>query len=399
MACIRREGRTDPQPLVRAASDTSERIVATTVGDEHACAVSSRDVAYCWGKADGWLLGTEDSASAVRVAGNHRFTSVAAGGSFTCAIDVDGQAFCWGRAQKGQLGAGAFFDAAQRPQSVAGEHHFGSVVAGREHACAIDDTGAAWCWGDNTYGQLGDSSTRYASVPVRVLGQKLFLKLGAGAESNSTCGVTNLGQGFCWGYNGSGQLGDGTTRSRNTPVRIKGLTQLRAIDPGADATCALTIAADVYCWGSNAVGQLGLGYAIRDTVMITPSERVRVSEKFASVSAGDKTACAVSVVGRTYCWGSADGSLLGSNADDSCTDRMAKCTRNPVLVHSGARFIQIALGPNDRVCGAGRVPTQAPTYCWGRSFTNPSTSVVDTPALLPPAPLVAVPAQTVAAKR
>src|SRR3954464_10542514 len=75
VACIRREGRTELQPLAHAAMDGSDRIVVTTVGGEHACAISSRDVAYCWGKADGWLLGTDDTASAVRVAGDHRFTS------------------------------------------------------------------------------------------------------------------------------------------------------------------------------------------------------------------------------------------------------------------------------------------------------------------------------------
>lgn len=363
---MRREANTDPQPSARVASDTSDRVVATTLGDAHACALSSRNIAYCWGAPDGWLLGTEDSiAGAMRVGGNHLFRSVAAGGSFTCAIDDAGQAFCWGRGQKGQLGAGSFFDASQLPQAVAGEHHFASLVAGHEHACALDDAGAAWCWGDNAHGQLGDSTTAYASLPVRVSGGQRFMRLGAGAESNSTCGITFLGEGFCWGENGRGQLGDGTTASRSGPVRVKGLSNLRAIDPGADATCALGGTGAVHCWGSNALGQLGAGYAVRDTLVTSPS-RVRVPEKFVAVSAGDRLACAVASTGAAYCWGAASEPQLRAGSDDTCSANKLRCTRNPVHIRGGT-VTGVALGPNDRACGASRTPPRG-ALCWGRAF-------------------------------
>lgn len=369
VACMRREANTDAQPIVRTASDTSDRIVATTVGDEHACALSARDVAYCWGTSDSWLLGTEDPVmGATRVAGDHRFKSVAAGGRFTCAVDIDGQAYCWGRGHKGELGAGAFFDASQVPQPVSGEHRFVSLVGGREHACALDRAGAAWCWGDNEVGQLGDSTTSYASRPVLVLGGQRFKLLGAGAESNTTCGVTFLDEGFCWGANESGQAGNGITRSSMVPVRVKGLSNLRSIDAGADATCALTNAGAVYCWGDNTLGQLGAGYAVRDPLITSPS-RVRVPERFVSVSAGDKRACAVASAGATYCWGSAAEPMLGAGADDVCTERKIRCTRNPILVRGG-RLAQVAVGPSDRACGAASSSGRVAVYCWGRPFNT-----------------------------
>src|SRR6185503_3062789 len=91
VACMRREANTDAQPLARVPSDTSERVVVTTVGAEHACALSSRSLAWCWGDLDGSPPGTEAAvAGAVRIGGDHRFRSIAAGGSFTCGIDTDG---------------------------------------------------------------------------------------------------------------------------------------------------------------------------------------------------------------------------------------------------------------------------------------------------------------------
>jgi alpha-tubulin suppressor-like RCC1 family protein len=316
----------------------------------------------------------------MRVAGDHQFSDIAAGSSFTCAIDMVGEAFCWGGGQRGQLGAGAFFDFAYEPQSVAGAHRFISVVAGKEHACGIDDLGAAWCWGDNSYGQLGDSTVNYASVPVRVAGDHVFKQLGAGAESNTTCGVTTDGAAFCWGFNGRGPLAHGVANPSSVPVKVPRLSRLRSIDPGTGEACALDNRGDVYCWGSNAFGQLGLGYPVRDTLIPTPAQRVSTDEKFVSLSVGDGRACAVSRTGATYCWGSADKRLLGVKPDDTCTDRQISCARSPSVVRD-ASLTQVALGPNDRICGAGRYPTTAPVYCWGRDFAQPAQLVVQAKAV------------------
>ena len=294
------------------------------------------------------------------------------------------QAYCWGGGQKGQLGAGAFFDFAVEPQSVAGDHRFITIAAGRQHACGVDDTGAAWCWGDNSYGQLGDSSVKYASIPVRVAGGHVFKQLGAGAESYTTCGVTTDGAAFCWGrgVNGRGPLARGgeIASLNSVPVKVPRLSRLRAIDPGTDVACALDTRGDVYCWGSNAFGQLGLGYPVRDTLIPTPTQRVSSDEKFVSLSVGEARACAVSRTGATYCWGLGDKQLLGVRPDDSCTDRQVSCVRSPSRVRD-ASLTQVVLGPNERICGAGRYATTAPVYCWGRDFAQPTQLVSQAKAI------------------
>ena len=373
-------------------------MIATTVGDAHACALTKRAIAYCWGTNDPYLLGAGsdakiDSGRPVRVAGDHQFRAIAAGRSFTCAVDMSAHAFCWGGGNKGQLGGGSFFDRADRPQPVAGGQTFVTIAVGRDHACALDTAAAAWCWGDNSYGQLGDSATAAASRPVRVAGNHTFSFIAAGAEANTTCGATATGAAFCWGANDRGQLGDGTTRESNAPVQVRGLADIVAIDPGADVSCALTSHHDVFCWGSNANGQLGLGYPVRDTLIASPTQHVRTGEKFTAVSAGAKRACAVAWNGAVYCWGSAEEDLLGTDADDSCTGGMfsRSCTRSPGLVRGNAAMTFVSVGPNDRICGAGR-HSATPVYCWGRAFGDPGLKVVDATvvALVAPAPAAPV---------
>jgi hypothetical protein len=101
---------------------------------------------------------------------------------------------------------------------VAGGHAFAAVTAGLRHSCALDNTGTAWCWGDNTYGELGDGTQTPSATPVAVGGGLLFSYIKAGELS--TCGVTGAGVAYCWGDNEYGQLGDGTATSSLVPVKV-----------------------------------------------------------------------------------------------------------------------------------------------------------------------------------
>jgi alpha-tubulin suppressor-like RCC1 family protein len=119
-------------------------------------------------------------------------------------------------------------------------------------------TGAAYCWGANYYGQLGDAGMKFtAFAPELVVGSRIYSTLTAG--SAHTCGSTTVGAAYCWGGNATGGLGDGTTTMQSSPVGVAGGVSLSSLSLGSYHTCGLAAGGAVYCWGGNGQGQLGDG--------------------------------------------------------------------------------------------------------------------------------------------
>ena len=147
------------------------------------------------------------------------------------------------------------------PQRVIGGHRFASISAGYDFTCGLTTRGAAYCWGLNDSGRLGDGTTIHsdANGPQRVIGGHRFASLGTGIEH--TCALTSRGAAYCWGYNQYGELGDGTTlgSAENGPQPVIGGLRFASFDGGNEHTCALTTRGTAYCWGANWYGQLGDG--------------------------------------------------------------------------------------------------------------------------------------------
>jgi alpha-tubulin suppressor-like RCC1 family protein len=167
---------------------------------------------------------------------------------------------CWGDNSSGQLGEGTNINKFA-PVDVDGlSSGVSAITAGGSHTCALKKSGGLVCWGRNDYGQLGIGSTTSKEEPVLVIGLAGGVSA-VSAGSRHTCVLMQAGGARCWGYNFYGQLGNGTTSILlDEPVNVSVLTDgLSAIGAGQRHTCALLQAGGVRCWGANDFGQLGNG--------------------------------------------------------------------------------------------------------------------------------------------
>jgi hypothetical protein len=182
---------------------------------------------------------------------------MAAGNTHTCGVTTTYQVFCWGYNDEGQLGNGPTLTVAVNPVKVVGLLQYLQVGVGAYHTCAVTTTKKAYCWGNNGNGQIGDGTTNRRFTPRAVAGGLSFDRVSA--SFYHTCGETSSDQAYCWGYNGYGQLGDGTTSQRLTPTRVQGGLLFKQVDAGTYHTCGVASGSQAYCWGLNGWGQLGNG--------------------------------------------------------------------------------------------------------------------------------------------
>ena len=199
------------------------------------------------------------------------------------------------------------------------------MTSGSSHVCALVHNGGAWCWGFNDNGQLGDGTTTNRSTPVVVSGLPLNLAQIAAADDH-TCALLVNQTVKCWGLNSKGQLGDGTTNDSSTPVKVAGLNDVVQIALGDAYTCALLASGDVQCWGWNNFGELGNGTF---TDSKSPVQVTGLTIGVQAISGGDASVCAVLPSAQVDCWGDNSSGELGNGSIGGQSD-------TPGLVQGGA---------------------------------------------------------------
>ena len=206
------------------------------------------------------------------------------------------------------------------PAAVIDKPLFGPVSVGGRTTCAVDGlTSTAVCWGNGADGELGNGNFGVSSaVPVPVSGDRSYLQVDVGGASDgpgTACGVTLDHRGYCWGWNASGQVGDGTTERRNTPVPIASALEFSEITVGETHACGITLEGAAYCWG--AAGMLGTGSAESSLVPVP----VAGGHQFGTLTAGARHTCGRDLeLSRVFCWGSNNFGQLG---DRTTVDRLA----------------------------------------------------------------------------
>ena len=340
---------TDQSTPVAVAGNLT--FASLTLGREHTCGLTTDGTAYCWGYNNWGQLGDNTvgtSFSPVAVSGGLTFVSLSAGGEHTCGVTSAGAAYCWGSDRFEELGDGNTGFLGQRtPVPVLGGLTFAAISAGNAHSCGLTPSGAAYCWGRNFYGELGDGTTTSRPAPVAVAGGLTFASVGTGEVYS--CGMTTAGAVYCWGRNEYGKLGDGGTADRNTPGLVTGGLTFTALTVAADHVCGLVSSGAAYCWGANISAQLGEGSTV-DRYQPTP---VTGGLTFVAVSAGELATCGMTDQGAAFCWGDNTWGELGNG--------LGPVKTTPSQVLGGLTFAELSTG-SSHTCG---VTVAGVGYCWG----------------------------------
>jgi alpha-tubulin suppressor-like RCC1 family protein len=347
-------GRARPSSLPTGGKPTPATAVAT--GYAHSCALTSNGGVRCWGLNDQGQLGdgtTANRSTPVDVSDLSSGVTAIAGGTFhTCALMRAGGVKCWGENRSGQLGDGTTTDRLT-PVDVGGLSGVTAIAAGF-HTCALLTTGGVKCWGENFGGQLGDGTTTDRSTPVDVVGLASGVAAIAIMDVH-TCALTTGGGVKCWGTNGAGELGDGTTSGRSTPVDVVGLTSgVAGVGAGDFHSCALMRSRGVKCWGDNAFGELGDGTT---TGRLTPVDVSGLRDGVKAIALGSGHTCALTTARGVKCW----GYNLGGELGDGRTGNRSTPVDIPGLT-SGVTAI--AAG-GEHGCGLTRT---AGVKCWGDDY-------------------------------
>jgi alpha-tubulin suppressor-like RCC1 family protein len=266
---------------------------------------------------------------------------------------------CPGGDGDGAVVDGAAIDAAD-PDAMPPLPGLVQLSLGWEHACAIDDAGALWCWGRNDLGQLGVDDTDNRGAAIRIGEHSDWTWISAG--TGHTCGLRgtpDAGSLWCWGWNADGQVGNGLNGQTRqlTPVEIEPDTTWRRVAAGTMFTCGIQSDGSLWCWGYNNDGQLANGTPGTPSRAYAPVE-VTGSTAWQEITLGAFHACGLQSGGAVYCWGGGFDGRLGYGDEDGVAD-----TDTPVAMPTASTWIQIDAGEN-HTCA---LSADFDVWCWGNN--------------------------------
>jgi alpha-tubulin suppressor-like RCC1 family protein len=295
-------------------------------------------------------LGSSGVAGGTISVTNRLTNKLALGYEHSCAITTGGGVECWGAGSQGQLGYGALVTYSLTPTAVIGlPGPVSKISSGSYFTCALITTGAIYCWGDDTYGQLGNAtqSTQSASAVAAVVETNPAFDIAT--SSGTTCAVLSTGIVQCWGLNGSGELGNGSQTDNSAAGTVLGVTNAISIAAGNNHFCATLSTGGVACWGLGTSGQLG--NQTSTTAQLSAVAVIGVSSAARTVAGGVDT-CSLLSSGTVSCWGDNQYGDLGNGTS---TPSLAV---SAVIDISGVTDLSVGQYSGCALVGTG-------VKCWG----------------------------------
>jgi alpha-tubulin suppressor-like RCC1 family protein len=334
-------------------ASSANGVVELALGGDHSCARFADGRVKCWGWNSDGEIGdgtTTNRTVPTQVVGLADVVELSMGGlDHSCARLSDGTIRCWGSGSHGQIGDGAKVARALPTPTVGLTRRASQISLGSRHTCALHDDGEMSCWGRNIEGELGDGRLVDRAIPTMVMGLPTVAEIALG-YSFSCARLFATGGVSCWGYNDSGQLGDGTTIDHVSPAEVKGLpAPAVSIAVGGEYACARLVDARVLCWGANESGQLGDGTTVRRD---SPVEIASLA-RFAKLVLGLHHSCGLFADGTMACWGNNSSGQLGDGTN------LARVS--PTRVDGLDDVVEIALG-GFRTCARVK---NGEVMCWG----------------------------------
>ena len=352
------------------------QISASTNGDS-SLAVGSDGNAYAWGSNGNGQLG--DGTQTMRTTpvmvgkpagapADFTYVQVSAGTDHSLALGSDGNAYSWGSNSSGQLGNNQSYATSltpamvKKPADAPADFTYVQVSAGDSYSLAVGSDGYAYAWGYNGYGQLGNNSISESLVPVRVRDpanptdtNKGLQAVQVSAGDSYSLAVGSDGNTYAWGKNADGQLGDGTSFSRNTPAMVKKPEGKPAdftyVQVSAGYAHSLAVGSDgyAYAWGYNGYGQLGNNSISESLVPVRVRDPANPTDtnkglQAVQVSAGYFHSLAVGSNGYIYTWGYNSNGQLGNKTADPSVPVLTRDPANPTDTNKGLQAVQVSGG-------------------------------------------------------
>ena len=330
-----------PIPVVvvgTSGNGTLDGVTSVSAGTDHTCALQNHQV-YCWGSGLSGQLGQSTGLSyPTAIYGSDGVLSevkqIQSGNAYSCALKFSGEVLCWGNGSHGRLGHGNNVNLNSptnvlNPDGLGALQHIEQISLGSSHACALQESGEALCWGMGLDGRLGNAQNHNSNLPVKVVssnGKPINQINQINAGESHTC-ISREDRVQCWGNGEHGRLGNGDNQSSYTPVNIVEVSKKKAkhyhdpliekLSSGGEHTCVVRDNGEALCWGRGSYGRLGSGLSNQSAPTEVINLKPDLSLKDSQISAGNEHTCVVRNK-QALCWGRGSYGRLGSgNFKDS----------------------------------------------------------------------------------